>query len=150
MWKALDEGVASSSPVIITAGGARQLIVWTGSSVTSLNTATGTVHWRERMTTSSNESVTTPAVQGSRLLISGLMMELDPAKPAAKVLCPQNLVGTKRILSHTCTPVLRGDYIYGARSNGELVCLDAATGRQIWEEKKVTTLRKGSAIHLTP
>ena len=33
---------------------------------------------------------------------------------------------------------------------GELVCLDATAGRQVWEEKKVAALRNGSAIHLTP
>ncbi len=41
VWKALDESVSNSSPLAIVAGGQRQLIVWTGESVTSLNPATG-------------------------------------------------------------------------------------------------------------
>jgi outer membrane protein assembly factor BamB len=150
VWKALDEGVASSSPVIVNAGGARQLIFWTGASVTSLNPETGEVYWRVPMVTSSNDSISTPVVRGNRLLISGLMMELDPDKPGAKVLWPDNLVGMKRILTHTATPVLQGDFIYSARSNGELVCLEAGTGKQIWEAKTVTKQRNGSAIHLFP
>lgn len=150
VWKALDEPVASSSPVIVTAAGVRQLIVWTGASVSSLNPATGAIYWRIPMATSSNDSISTPVVEGRRLLISGLMLELDPSQPAAKVLWPEKLAGTRRILSHTCTPILRVDVIYGARSTGELVCLDAATGTQLWVEKKITTLRNGSAIHLTP
>jgi outer membrane protein assembly factor BamB len=41
VWKSLDESAAHSSPVIITAGGARQLIVWTLQAVTGLDPATG-------------------------------------------------------------------------------------------------------------
>jgi hypothetical protein len=36
VWKGLDESVTNSSPIVITAGGKRQLIVWTQESVTSL------------------------------------------------------------------------------------------------------------------
>jgi outer membrane protein assembly factor BamB len=136
--------------VILSAGGARQLIFWTGASVTSLNPRTGEVYWRVPMATSSNDSISTPVVQGNRLLISGLMMQLDPDKPGAKVVWPTNLVGMKRILTHTATPLLQGGFIYSARINGELACLEASTGREIWEAKTVTELRNGSAIHLFP
>jgi hypothetical protein len=37
VWKALDESVGNGSPIVITAGGKRQLIVWTQESVTSLD-----------------------------------------------------------------------------------------------------------------
>ena len=140
VWKALDEGVASSSPVIIQAGGARQLILWTGTSVTSLNPATGAVFWSVPLVTSSNDSISTPVIEGNRLLVSGLMLELSADKPGATVLWPKNLVGMKRILTHTSTPVLQGGHIYSARSHGELVCLDAATGNELWEVKTLTTL----------
>ena len=46
VWKALDDSQSSSSPLIVVAGGKRQLIVWTGSSVTSFNPATGETYWR--------------------------------------------------------------------------------------------------------
>ena len=61
-----------------------------------------------------------------------------------------DLEGMKRILTHTATPVLQGGHIYSARSSGELVCLDAATGEQLWEVKTLTKLRNGSSIHLIP
>ena len=37
VWKALDDPVSNSSPMIITAGGKRQLIVWSNSSLASLD-----------------------------------------------------------------------------------------------------------------
>lgn len=149
-WKALDESVSSSSPLIVTAGGRRQLIAWTGASVTSLDPTSGATFWREPMVTSGNDSIPTPVCQGRRLLIGGLMMELSDESPSAKILWPEKKAASKRILSHTSTAVLQGDLVFSAKSSGELVCLEAVTGRQIWEEKSVTTLRNGSSIHLTP
>jgi len=46
--------------------------------------------------------------------------------------------------------MLRGDYVYSAKSNGELVCLEAATGRQVWANSNLTELKFGASIHLTP
>jgi outer membrane protein assembly factor BamB len=31
------------------------------------------------------------------------------------------------------TPVIKGDYIYGICSYGQLRCLDARTGKRVWE-----------------
>lgn len=150
VWKALDEPLSNSSPLIIEAGGQRQLIVWTGASVTSLNPVTGETWWREPVVTSSNDSIPTPVVQKNRLLISGLMLELGDHAPTVRVLWPESRAAAKRILSNTSTPMLQGDYVYSAKSNGELVCLDAGTGRQIWGATNVTGLKTGASIHLTP
>jgi outer membrane protein assembly factor BamB len=150
VWKALDDSVSSSSPLIVVAGGKRQLIVWTDNAVTSLNPATGETYWREAMVTSGNDSIPTPVVQKNRLLISGLMFELDANRPAAKVLWPETLAPSKRLLSHTSTAMLQGDYVYSAKSSGELVCLEAGTGKQVWGTTNVTELKFGASIHLTP
>src|SRR5712671_7582148 len=55
VWKALDDHVSNSSPIAITSGGRRQLIVWTDNSLASLDPANGHIYWRERMTTSNND-----------------------------------------------------------------------------------------------
>jgi len=150
VWKALDDSLSNSSPLIVVAGSKRQLIVWMGNALTSLNPATGETYWRQAMVTSSNDSIPTPVVQNNRLLISGLMLELDAHTPTAKVLWPETMAPTKRILSNTSTPMLRGDYVYSAKSNGELVCLEAGTGKQVWGNTNLTELKFGASIHLTP
>ncbi|MSU58668.1 MAG: hypothetical protein EXS35_10910 [Pedosphaera sp.] len=150
VWKALDDVLSNSSPLVIVAGGKRQLIVWTANAVSSLNPATGETFWREAMVTSGNDSISTPVVQQNRLLISGLMLELDASRPAAKVLWPETLAAPKRILSNTSTPLLQGDYVYSAKSSGELVCLEAGTGKPVWGTTNVTGLIFGASIHLTP
>jgi outer membrane protein assembly factor BamB len=112
VWKALDETWTYSSPIVITSGGKRQLIVWTQESVTSLDPATGKPYWRQRLLTSSEYAVSTPVFHQDRLLIGGLMFQLDPDKPDAKVLWPDSKAPARRVLSHTSTALYRGDYIF--------------------------------------
>ena len=77
------------------------------------------------------------------------MFELDPDKPAAKVLWPDSKVPSRRIFSHTSTALFRGDHVFSAKSSGELICVEASTGKQVWETDKVTDLKNGASIHLT-
>ena len=135
---------------MISSGGKRQLIVWTQESVTSLDPVTGTTYWRQRLLTSSDYAVSTPVYQDGRLLIGGLMFQLDSDKPAVTVLWPASKAPARRIFSHTSTALFLGDHLYSAKSSGELICVEASTGRQIWESDKVTALKSGASIHLTP
>lgn len=150
VWKALDEPVANSSPILITAGGKRQLILWTGESISSLDPATGATYWREAIKTSNNDDNATPVWSGDRLLVGGLMFRLDADKPGATVIWPENRSSAKRILSSTSCPVIEGDVVYSATNRGELVCLDARTGAQLWNTDKVTARKTGPSIHITP
>jgi outer membrane protein assembly factor BamB len=150
IWKALDESLTFSSPIVISAGGKKQLIVWTNESVTSLDPASGETWWHQRLVTSPDYAVSTPVFHKDRLLIGGLMFQLDVDKPAAKVLWPESKAPARRIFSHTSTALLRDDCVFSAKSTGELICLDANTGKQIWESTKVTDLKGGASIHLTP
>lgn len=150
VWRALDESVSNSSPIVITAGGKRQLIVWTGESVTSLVPTTGEVNWRERLLTTTNDSIATPVSEKNSLLVSGVMFELRADKAMASPVWPKSRAVARTVLSNTSTPLLQGDHVYSAKSGGELVCLDARTGEQIWVTEKVTGLKSGASIHLTP
>jgi outer membrane protein assembly factor BamB len=148
-WRALDESLTFSSPIVISSGGKKQLIVWTQESVTALDPATGKTYWRQGLATSSEYAVSTPVFHKDRLLVGGLMFELDPDKPAATVLWPQSKAPSRRIFSHTSTALFRGDHLFTAKSSGELICEEAATGKQVWELSKVTDLKNGASIHLT-
>ncbi|MBI2927379.1 MAG: PQQ-like beta-propeller repeat protein [Verrucomicrobia bacterium] len=149
-WRALDDSFTYSSPIIVTAGGKKQFIVWTQEAVTALEPATGKTWWRELLRTSGDTAVSTPVSATDRLLVGGLMFKLDAEKPAAAVLWPEARAASQRILSNTSTALLHGDYVFSAKTSGELVCLEAATGKQVWETNTVTELRNGSSIHLTP
>lgn len=126
------------------------MIVWTGDSVASLNPATGIAYWRLPMTTSNNDAIPTPVFEGNRLLVGGLMLELAADHPDAAILWPITNSAGRRILSNTSTAFMRGDYVYSARSKGELVCLAAATGEERWSVDTVTGRKGGASIQITP
>jgi outer membrane protein assembly factor BamB len=150
VWRALDDSFTYSSPIVITAGGKRQLIVWTQEAVTSLDPKTGRTWWREPLNTPGDMAVATPVAACQRLFVAGLMFQFDAHKPKPSVIWPEARAATKRVLSITSTALLDCDYLFSARSAGELVCLQAATGRQVWQTNTVTELKNGASIHLTP
>ncbi len=153
VWRSLAEAATWSSPVIVSAGGTRQLIVWMRQSITSLNPTNGAVYWREPTVSGGSSgfsAVSTPVLHGDRLLVSGLMFQLDPTHPAARVLWPDTPSGTARILSDTSTPLFDDEFIYSPRSGGVFVCLEAATGRELWQTNTVTELHQGAGVHLIP
>ena len=78
------------------------------------------------------------------------MFQLSADQPAAKMFWPDSKTPSRRIFSHTSTALLQGDHLFSAKSSGELICLDAATGEQVWQLAKVTDLKNGASIHLTP
>jgi outer membrane protein assembly factor BamB len=153
VWRALSEFATWSSPVIISAGGARQLIVWMRQSVTSLNPTNGAVYWREPTVSGGSPgfaAVSTPVIHGDQLLVSGLMFQLNQTRPAATVLWPDTPSGTRRILSDTSTPLFKDGFIYSPRSGGLFVCLEAATGHELWQTNSITDLQRGACVHLIP
>src|SRR5207237_10411856 len=114
VWKALDDHVSNSSPIVITSGGRRQLIVWTDNSLASLDPAKGNIFWRQLMTTSNNDSVAAPVFQGNRLLVSGLMLELSGDPPAANSRWPEDRAPANPISGTISTPVLPGHPLYSS------------------------------------
>jgi outer membrane protein assembly factor BamB len=148
-WKALDESLTFSSPIVVAAAGTRQLIVWTQASVTSLDPATGKTYWSQPLRTSGEYAVSTPVFDSNLLLIGGLMLQMSSDRPGAKVLWPDSKAPARRVLSHTSTALLQDGHVYSAKSSGELVCLEASTGQEVWRTSKVTPLKTGASIHLT-
>ena len=61
IWTALPAKTPGySSPIIIEAGGARQLIVWTPESLNSLDPETGKIYWTQEIACQLGLSVATP------------------------------------------------------------------------------------------
>ena len=122
-WRAIDTNSEAgySSPIVLTAGGVRQLIVWHPAGVTSLDPATGRIWWEHDFPLASGLTIGTPVRSGRYLLITqvengGLMLALNPDRPAARLVWTgTNPNRTDRPVqrSMTSTPIVVGDVIYG-------------------------------------
>src|SRR5262249_6918878 len=96
-WKALTtREVGYSAPMLVTAGGKRQMPVWLSESLNGLNPKTGKVYWtREspigREPTRPAVNIVTVVPHGDKLLLSTayhgtMLLQLDKKKPGVKVL----------------------------------------------------------------
>jgi outer membrane protein assembly factor BamB len=151
IWKSLNEELTNASPIVISAGGRRQLIVWTQKSISSLNPATGEVFWREHLITDNNSAGSTPVFNPDTnlLLAGGVVFKLDHDKPAATILWPADKARAKRITSDTSTPLMTNNEVFWLNPGKEFTCLDALTGKELWKTDKLTFAEKGNEINLT-
>lgn len=151
LWRALDSagphGPGYSSPVIVPAGGARQLIVWHPTAVSSLDPETGKSYWNQKFESNNGLSVATPRIVGDHLFVSAfyngsLMLKLDQSRPEATVDWKRGGPNEKNTDALHClisTPVIDGKYIYGVCSHGELRCLDIRNGDRLWSTFEPTS-----------
>jgi outer membrane protein assembly factor BamB len=125
LWKALsgdpnlsggDQGYCP--PTLIEAGGKKQLLIWHGSSINSLDPETGKRYWSVPLAPSVCQAIAAPRRLGDRLLASGsgaaVLLKLMPDKPEVKE------VWRGKLFSVNVTPFLENGMIYGVNYTGHL------------------------------
>jgi outer membrane protein assembly factor BamB len=146
IWRALpsDSEQGYSQPLIVEAGGVRQLIFWHPAAVSSLDPVSGKVYWQQPFKVHMGVSLATPVSSGMRLLVScfynGSML-LELAGKQAKMLWKgksDSEINTDGLHAVVNTPVIDGQYIYGICSYGQFRCLNLETGERVWETLDVT------------
>ena len=138
VWRSTSSGAQGQGycpPTIINHGGARQLIMYKPDAVVSLDPATGKQYWSLPYEASNGSIIMSPVQSGNYLYAAGysnksLMMELDPARPAARevwrdksnIICPVNV-----------QPFLDKEVLYGFDQKGVLRALTIPDGKRLWE-----------------
>ncbi len=157
-WTALAGDRASyAAPIMIRQAGKPVMVCWTGEHLAGLNAQTGQVYWKhsfkpEKMVI----SIATPVFEQDRLFVTSfydgsLMLKLNSDHLAAELLwkrAGEDERNTDALHSIMSTPLMRGDFVYGVDSYGELRCLDATNGDRLWENKKATPPNRWSNIHM--
>jgi outer membrane protein assembly factor BamB len=151
LWRALDaEEVGYCPPTLCEADGKRQLLIWLDLAIHSLDPATGKEFWSQPYTKNGNPqrpvvTIATPRVADDLLFISafyngGLMLGLSADKPdAVEVWRGKSDNPGKPDTLHTVmtTPVIKDGHVYGVCGFGQLRCLRADSGAQVWERQDV-------------
>ena len=155
-WKALEDNASYSAPIVITQGGERVLVCWTGRNIAGLNPQTGSTYWRHPFPPTRMEiGIASPVFYQNELFITdffegSLLLKLNPDKPMMQFgwhRKGKNERNTDALHSTMSTPIRLGDYIYGVDSYGELRCLDARNGDRIWEDLTAVPKARWSNIH---
>jgi outer membrane protein assembly factor BamB len=133
-WKALDEHVSYSSPVVATLGGVKQVVVMTGPRVVGLGLADGRLLWSYPFQVQYDESISTPVVDGNFVLVSG-----DGHPMTAVAVEGQGERMTARLAwenddltSYLSSMVIAGGHVYGMNDGGEFNCVRLEDGKTVW------------------
>ena len=149
VWRSLDNisETGYSAPIVIDAGGVRQLILWHATAITSLNPETGEIYWNQDFTIGGGMAITTPVRSGRYLVVSqffngSMMLALNPDRPDARVLWQGRNRGelpeqTDTLHSIISTPIVVDGHLYGIGSYGELRGIDARNGERVWESDQM-------------
>jgi outer membrane protein assembly factor BamB len=149
LWRSLnvsDPGYAP--PVLIEAGGRRQLVVWDSEAINGLDPENGAVFWSEPFKTKMAHAIGTPRRSGDFLFISAffdgsLLLRLDATQPRVTVawrIKGPSEIRPEGLHSLMSTPFLENGYIYGVCSFGQLRCLKLENGERLWETLAPTTV----------
>ena len=136
VWHGLDDAQSYTSPMLVTLGGVRQVLVVTAARAAGLRPGDGALLWDYPWTVPTVPNIAQPLVVGD----ARLFLSASYGKGAALVELTRNgdrftaatVWETHRMRNRFSSSVLVGGYIYGL-DNAILACLDAATGDLMWK-----------------
>jgi outer membrane protein assembly factor BamB len=173
-WRSLDEPAGYSSPVLIQQAGKDVLVCWTGASLSGLDPTTGEVYWAHAMKSSRMPiGIGTPSIDGETIFVSsfydGSLMIRAPRNSltselvwraagidekstgaqsvqlANETVSDGDIYGIHAMIG-TC--IVEDGFIYGADSYGEMRCLEASTGKRVWEDLTAVPKSRWATIHM--
>ncbi|MBI3910147.1 MAG: PQQ-binding-like beta-propeller repeat protein [Armatimonadetes bacterium] len=122
-----------ATPVVANIGGTKQYVVFVAKSVIGVDAASGKLLWSCPWVTNVDVNAATPLVIGNSVFITsgyghGCAL-VDVSGDSARARW-----GNKEIQAHFSSPIFWDGYIYGNSDPGNLVCLDANTGKAMWKQ----------------
>ncbi|MES1213073.1 MAG: PQQ-binding-like beta-propeller repeat protein, partial [Singulisphaera sp.] len=134
VWKALEEHVSYSSPIVAELAGSKQIVVMTGPRVVGLSLADGQLLWSHPFQIQYDESIGTPAVGADLVLITATGKPLTALRIHRDGnTWRKDVAWTSNILSsYLSSMVVGGDYVYGMNDGGEFSCLRLRDGKVMW------------------
>ncbi|MEC8557140.1 MAG: PQQ-binding-like beta-propeller repeat protein [Planctomycetota bacterium] len=175
IWRAINEKAGYSSPVIIQQQGQDVLVCWTGESLSGLNPKTGKLLWRHAMRSVNMPiGIATPSIDGDQIFVSSFYdgsLMIRKSKDALETDLvwrargeSEKRTGSKVVTRadgrvefdernygiHTMigTPIVQNGYIYSVDSYGEFRCLEAETGKRVWENVSAVPRNRWATIHM--
>ncbi|MCY4659168.1 MAG: PQQ-like beta-propeller repeat protein [Acidobacteria bacterium] len=135
-WHVLDDVQAYASPMLVTLGGVRQVVVVTAERAVGLRPTDGQLLWEYPWEVATVPNVAQPVPVGDdRLFLSasyGKGAALIELAPDGDRFTASTVWETHRMRNRISSSVVVGGYIYGL-DHAILACLDAATGELLWK-----------------
>lgn len=130
-WQWKEDGPAYASPIIVSAGGMRQVITNSQSHVIGVSLSDGKLLWKIGLKTPYDQNSVTPLVVGDLVIYSGLS---NPVTAIRLGNPPQKVWENKEFQLYMNSPVLASGLLWGLsnRNKGQFFGLDPKTGKTVW------------------
>jgi outer membrane protein assembly factor BamB len=146
VWKSQSDPAGYSSPMIISTGPKRTVVVFTARGAMGLDLKNGEFQWRYDKTSNRTANIATPIVHDGYVFLSSdygtgcALLKLTPAEGGVSA---SEVYFNKDMRNHYTTSVLVGDYLYGF-SSAILTAMKFQTGEVAWRNRSVG---KGSVTY---
>jgi outer membrane protein assembly factor BamB len=157
IWRALPDEASYSTPILIEQAGKMVLVCWTGERIAGLDPDRGKIWWSVPFTPENMiMNVASPVYEPPFLFCTAFfdgsyLLKLDQHHTTASLVyhrVGENERKTDALHSCISTPLIRGEYVYGLDSYGELRCLELATGDRVWENLSLVPKARWANVHL--
>jgi outer membrane protein assembly factor BamB len=148
-WATGNDPAGYSSPALLKVNEQDQVVAFTGASAMGLSPLTGKLIWRFPFVTDYNCNIAVPLAVGDRIFISSgenhgsALLELKnqgsqfTASPKWESLGPKSVMRNEWQTSILLDGHLYGfDNVGGAGPISHLTCIDAATGKRVWQQPR--------------
>jgi outer membrane protein assembly factor BamB len=136
VWTSLDDRQAYTSPMLVTLGGVRQILVVSARRVVGLTTDQGRLLWEYPWVTDMGINVAQPVLlDDDRVFISAGYDHGAAAFQVTRVgdrFTARTLWESRTMKNKFSTSIVYGGYLYGL-DEAILACVDAATGKLKWK-----------------
>jgi len=134
LWRALDDNVSYSSPLVVELAGKRQVVVMTGPRVVGLSIENGQLLWDHPFQIQYDESISTPVVAGDLVIVTG------DGHPLTALRIERDEVGFSKTVawenhdlsSYLSSMVATRESLFGMNDDGQLTCVSLADGQTLW------------------
>jgi len=148
-WKSGNDSGGYSSPALLTVGGRRQIVAFTGQSAIGLEPKTGAPLWRYEYITDYDCNIATPLAVGDDVFISSgenhgcALLGLKPQGDVFQVTEIWKSFGHGSVMRNEWqTSILLDGFLYGLDNVGgagpvtHLNCVNAKTGARVWQKPR--------------
>jgi outer membrane protein assembly factor BamB len=140
-WRAKRKvDVTWSTPVLVQAGGRIELVASAAEAIIAYDPLTGKELWRHKGLESN--AVNTPVVSNDMVVITSgypakIALALRGGGKGDVTGTPQLVWSYNKGTAYVPSPILYGDYLYLMMGNGSITCLEAKTGKMVYEGGRV-------------
>jgi outer membrane protein assembly factor BamB len=135
LWKAGNDEVAYSSPMVATLAGVKQVVLFTADNLMGVEREKGTVLWRVPLQTEAKRNAATPVIFGDTIIVNSHTIGLVATKVVRQggSVRAVPLWANRGLKINLSTPVRVGDCLYGQGPDQTYFCADVATGQTKWQ-----------------